>query len=126
MIPELQNNVSMCLTRKYTSTQVYKHTIQHKYTIRNKYSLVQIVAKSYALHVKLHLASKPIFFKKTMMQDFQNNVYKCLTRKYTNTQVHKYTIKHKYTIRHKYSLVQFVAKSYALHVRLHLASKPNF
>ena len=43
-----------------------------------------------------------------------------------NTQVHKYTIQHKYTIGHKYSLVQIVAKSYALHVRLHLASKPNF
>ena len=57
MIPELQNNVSKCLKRKYTNTQVYKYTIQHKYTIRHKYSLVQIVAKSYALHVSLHLAS---------------------------------------------------------------------
>ena len=56
------------------------------------------------------------------MRDFQNNVSKCLTQKYTNTQVYKYTIQHKYTIRHKYSLVQIVAKSYALHVRLHLAS----
>ena len=60
------------------------------------------------------------------MRDFQNNVSKCLPRKYTNTQVHKYTIQHKYTIRHKYSLVQTVAKSYALHVSLHFASKPNF
>ena len=60
------------------------------------------------------------------MQDFQNNVSKCLTRKYTNTQVHKYTIQHKCTIRHNYNLGQIVAKSYALHVKLHLASKPNF
>ena len=63
VIPELQNNISKCLTQKYTSTQVYKYTIQHKYTIRHKYSLVQIIAKNYALHVRLHLASKPNFLK---------------------------------------------------------------
>ena len=40
--------------------------------------------------------------------------------KYTNTQIHKNNI------RHKHSLGQIVAKSYALHVKLHLASKPNF
>ena len=57
MITELQNNVSKCLPQKYTSTQVYKYTIQHKYNIGHKYSLVQTVAKSYALHVSLHLAS---------------------------------------------------------------------
>ena len=62
-MPELQKNVSMCLTQKYTSTQVYKYTIQHKYNLRHKYSLVQIVAKSYALHVSLHFASKPNFLK---------------------------------------------------------------
>ena len=56
------------------------------------------------------------------MRDLQNNVSKCLTRKYTNTQVYKYTIQHKYTIRHKYSLGQFVAKSYALHVKLHFGT----
>ena len=44
--------------RKYTNTQIHKNNIRHKH------SLVQIVAKSYALHVRLHLASKPHFFKK--------------------------------------------------------------
>ena len=43
--------------RKYTNTQIHKNNIRHKH------SLVQIVAKSYALHVKLNLASKPIFLK---------------------------------------------------------------
>ena len=49
----------MILSVWHENTQVYKYTIEHKYTIRHKYSLGQIVAKSYALHVKLHLASKP-------------------------------------------------------------------
>ena len=60
------------------------------------------------------------------MRDFQNNVSKCLPRKYTNIQVHKYTIQHKYTIRHKYSLVQTVAKSYALHVSWGVPAKHVF
>ena len=83
----------MFLSVCHKNTQVHKYTIQHKYTIGHKYSLVQTVAKSYALHVKLHLNSKPIFLKnsdtRTSKECFKVSATKI--HKYTSTQIHHTT-----------------------------------
>ena len=107
---------------KYTNTQIHKYT---KTTYTTNTAWVKLLQK-FAPYMLIYMLPLNLLFEKAVIPELQNNVSKCLTRKYTNTQVYKYTIQHKYTIRHKYSLVQIVAKSYALHVRLHLASKPNF
>ena len=73
--------------RKYTNTQIHKNNIRHKH------SLVQIVAKSYTLHVKLNLASKPNFLKnsdiRTSKECFKVSATKI--HKYTSTQIHHTT-----------------------------------
>ena len=78
--------------RKYTNTQIHKNNIRHKH------SLVQIVAKSYALHVKLNLASKPNFLKDSDARTSKECFYVSDTKihKYTSTQIHHTTqIHHK-------------------------------
>ena len=88
---DLKNNFPKCLTSKYTHT----NTQIHKYTNTVCHTLLWLVG-SRIRHFET-LWKEPwcdTFLKSRWYEDLKNNVPKCLTSKYTNTntQIHKYSL----------------------------------
>ena len=84
---------SWCSWVTHNAAPHHENTQIHKNNIRHKHSLVQIVAKSYALHVKLNLASKPNFLKDSDARTSKECFYVSDTKihKYTSIQIHHTT-----------------------------------